>query len=111
MSPEHVMGEHAGTSEGKDSPQMSLFNEGDHDQPRSRVARLMCPFCVRLTAANRAALELAAITFSVHSNAVIGAFAGVTSRLRQAWVGAIWTPSCPPLKIPISMRYPPPAVT
>jgi hypothetical protein len=33
MSPEHGMGGHAGSSEGKDSPQMSLFEEESNDRP------------------------------------------------------------------------------
>jgi len=33
MSPEHGTGEHAGSSEGKDVPQMSLFEGGSDDQP------------------------------------------------------------------------------
>jgi hypothetical protein len=31
MSPEHDTGGHAGSSEGKDSLQMSLFDEADND--------------------------------------------------------------------------------
>lgn len=32
MSPEHGTGGHAGSSEGKDSPQMSLFGDGSDDR-------------------------------------------------------------------------------
>jgi hypothetical protein len=33
MSPEHGTGGHAGSSKGKDSPQMSLFEDGGDDLP------------------------------------------------------------------------------
>jgi len=33
MSPEHGTGGHAGSSEGKDSPQMSLFEDEGDDRP------------------------------------------------------------------------------
>ncbi len=32
MSPEHGTGGHARSSEGKDSPQMSLFEDGSNDR-------------------------------------------------------------------------------